>query len=87
VYDEYYVSKLDIRRRDEETLFREGQSVPPTRKRLSSTFLINTAVSALHCLRSRYSQYPVEKTNWMPEDHDIRFLTRIIQEGRRSGRW
>jgi hypothetical protein len=87
VYEEYCTVALDPRRLEEESLQKSGQPVPPGRKRSSAKFLINTATLALRAPCAKYSHAGPNKANWTTDDHDLRFIVQLLQNGRASGRW
>ena len=88
IYDEYCTAELDPRRAHERRLQTQGVPIPRTPKRSSAKFLINSSVAALRAVaKSRFLCDRPVTTNWTSDDHDIRFMVRLVQAGRVSGRW
>jgi hypothetical protein len=87
VCDGYCAAQLDTKRLHEQRSLDNGTSVAPGRRRSSARFLINTSVQALHNKTARYTQDVVNTSNWTTDDHDVRFIVRLVQQGRCAGRW
>jgi len=87
VYDEYCAIELDGRRFQEQSLLENGRSIPPSAKRSSAKFLINASVLALQSGSTKYTREEVDMSNWTGDDHDIRFIVRLVQIGKYPGRW
>jgi hypothetical protein len=87
VYDEYCMVELDRRRCKEQSFLDNGQTVPPGAKRSTARFLINASAIALQSGSTKYTREEVDKSNWTGDDHDIRFIARLVQIGRHPGHW
>lgn len=86
VYIEYYDVTIDQWRRTMETIEAVGGKIPPQERRSSQKFLVHHAADALRSRCARYVTTTVAKSFWTNDDHDIRFIVRIVDEGRASGR-
>ena len=87
IYHEYCIVELEPRRAQEERLMHACQRIPPSPKRSSAQFLIQAAMAGLDRKSEKYLKHHVDKSNWTMDDHDIRFIVRLVYEGRCSGRW
>ncbi len=86
IYIEYYNVAIDHWRRAMEAVEAAGGEIPPQERRSSQKFLVHRAADALRSRSPRYVSTPVAKAYWTKDDHDIRFIVRIVDEGRASGR-
>ncbi|KAE9370676.1 hypothetical protein N431DRAFT_509922 [Stipitochalara longipes BDJ] len=87
VCEAYCAAQLDTKRMEEQKYLDAGGEVAPGRKRSSAKFLINSSVLALHSKAARYTEDLVNTSNWSADDHDIRFIVRLVQHGRYASRW
>lgn len=78
-YEEYCVAVLDTWRS-------ERADLAPAIRRSSAKFVINSSVHAL-CRHDAHFLRGGDRADWTPEEHDICFITRLVTEGRRAGRW
>ncbi|EXJ67085.1 uncharacterized protein A1O5_09731 [Cladophialophora psammophila CBS 110553] len=56
-------------------------------RRSWSKYTINNAMEALRRVSPRYLPREVDKSGWNLDDHDIRFIVRLVAAGRAPGRW
>jgi hypothetical protein len=79
IYEEYCVAVLDHWRAN------RGGDVQPTIRGSAARFIISTGIRALahdtHHLQDR------DRTHWTQDEHDIRFIARLVSEGRQPERW
>jgi hypothetical protein len=64
----------------------EGGQTPDPERRSTENFLVSRSASALRSRNSRYTDLDVSKTYWTKDDHDNRFIVRLIVAGRALGR-
>lgn len=87
VYSEYAAAVLDIRKAEVVKSISTGAGIPPHHHPSSKKYLINSAMSALRSGSRRYLGQRPLKAGWTRDDHDIRFVVRLVESGSVSGRW
>lgn len=83
---EYYNMAIDHWRTAMEAIEAAGGEIPPQDRRSSEKFLVGRAADALRSRNPRYVAPSIAESYWTKDDQDIRFLVRIVDAGRASGR-
>ena len=86
-YTEYAVAELDPRRAREGRRIAASEAIEPAERRSSEKYIINNAIDALQSNSARYLNPLTVKRGWTKDDHDIRFVSQIVDSGRIVGRW
>ena len=83
---EYYDRAIDHWRRAMEEIEAMGGEIPPQERRSSEKFLVCRAADALRSRNPRYVSASIPESYWTKDDQDIRFLVRMVDAGRATGR-
>ena len=83
---EYYDRAIDYWRRAMEEIEAMGGEIPPQERRSSEKFLVSRATDALRSRNPRYVSILIPESYWTKDDQDIRFLVRMVDAGRATGR-
>ena len=86
IYAEYCRATIDDWRAAMETIEANGGDIPLPERRSSQKFLVNRAADALRSRNPRFTSTHVADDHWTGDDHDVRFIVRLVDEGRVSGR-
>jgi hypothetical protein len=79
VYEEYCVAVLD------QWLLERCVPALPASRGSSAKFIINSSARALQ-LQDTHHLQDRDRTRWTQDEHDVRFIVRLVDEGRRYGR-
>ncbi|KAL8923735.1 MAG: hypothetical protein Q9208_004487 [Pyrenodesmia sp. 3 TL-2023] len=85
-YDEYYVVAIHEWRIAMEAVELQSGTIPKAEPRSSQKFLVTRSAGALRSRTKRYTDLDANKDFWTRDDHDIRFIVRVVDAGRASGR-
>ena len=83
---EYYNRAIDHWRRAMEEIEAMGGEIPPQERRSSERFLVCRAADTLRSRNPRYVLALIPESYWTKDDQDIRFLVRMVDAGRATGR-
>jgi len=85
-YVEFAQVELDAAQATAKAAMAAGQGLPPLGGTSQHAFKLSKAVSALRTSHVRFLAPEPDKTSWMPDDHAVRFVTRLVRDGRAPGR-
>ncbi|KIW14408.1 hypothetical protein PV08_07190 [Exophiala spinifera] len=85
VYIEYAECVLDRLSWTTSRSYRSYNDSQPQRS--STTYIVNNAIEALRSRSQRYLADVTGKACWSLDNHDIRFIVRLVTAGREPGRW
>lgn len=80
--DEYATAMLD-------PIFAANQSSthPCDWPSSSAKYIVNNATKAIETVSKRYLTVDADTSGWTRDDYDIRFVSRLVAEGKMPGRW
>lgn len=86
-YIELASASLDPRRVDQTAVLAAGETLDLAGTgRAPHRWKVDRAVSALKATHSFYIGHHADKTRWTEDDHEVRFITRLVMAGRAEGR-
>jgi len=86
-YIELASVSLDSRRVDQAAVLAAGETLDSADTgRAPHRWKVDRAVSALKATHSLYTGHHADKTRWTEDDHEVRFITRLVMAGRAEGR-
>ncbi|KAL9041349.1 MAG: hypothetical protein Q9180_001338 [Flavoplaca navasiana] len=85
-YEEYYHVAIHEWRVTMERFQARGELIPNPDRRSKQKFIVDTSAAALRSRNPTYTTVVARKHHWAAHDHDIRFVVRIVDEGRAPGR-
>ena len=83
---EYYDTAIHDWRIAMEAIEANQENMPRSERRSNQKLLVTGAVDALRWRNPRFLNDDVSKTYWTKDDHDIRFIVRLVAAGRSPGR-
>lgn len=85
-YEEYYHVAIHEWRVTMEGFQARGEPIPNPEKRSKQKSIVDHSAAALRSRNLRYTTMGARKHLWTAHDHDVRFVVRIVDEGRAPGR-
>lgn len=86
-YIELASASLDPRRVDQAAVLAASKTLDLAGTgRAPHRWKVDRAVSSLKATHSFYTGHHVDKTRWTEDDHEVRFITRLVMAGRAEGR-
>ena len=85
-YEEYYHVAIHEWRVTMEGFQARGEPIPNPDRRSKQKFIVDKSAAALRSRNPTYTTVVARKHHWAAHDHDIRFVVRIVDEGRAPGR-
>ena len=86
-YEEYYQVAIHQWRLAMEAIESRSGNIPEAERRSTEKFLVSRSANALRSRNRRYIDLNTDKSYWSKDDHDIRFIVRLVDAGRCSGRY
>lgn len=85
-YAEYAAADLDWRHGNDLTVDELEDSASQRRRGSSKKYIVHQATTAVRSNSERYLRSKT-RAGWTSDDHAIRFVARIVHDGRAPGRW